>query len=386
MLGYVMAIPAALAILPLGLLFILSGLVVNLIQVAFYILVRPMSKNLYRRINKVVVELLWLELIWLIDWWAGVKVEVFAADSETFELMGKEHSLVICNHRSDIDWLVGWVLAQRSNCLGSTLAVMKKSLKFLPIIGWSMWFSDYVFVERSWAKDERTLKWGLERLEDFPRPFWLALFVEGTRFTHTKLSAARQYAISSDLPIPSNVLIPRTKGFVAAVTHIRSFVPAVYDITVAVPRDQPSPTMLRILSGQSSVVNLYIKRHTIQELPVTDAGIAQWCKDTFVAKDALLEQFFTTNTFGIQEYHNIGRPKKSLFVVITWSCLLLLGLVKFFQWSLLLSSWEGITSLLAFLVFITVIMHILIIFSQSERSDHVMVRSSDRLKENLLPK
>lgn len=43
-------------------------------QVAFYILVRPMSKNLYRRINKVVVELLWLELIWLIDWWAGVKV------------------------------------------------------------------------------------------------------------------------------------------------------------------------------------------------------------------------------------------------------------------------------------------------------------------------
>lgn len=39
-------------------------------------------------------------------------------------------------------------------------------------------------------------------------------------------------------------------------THIRSFVPAVYDITVAVPRDQPSPTMLRILSGQSSVVSL----------------------------------------------------------------------------------------------------------------------------------
>ena len=32
------------------------------------------SKNRYRKINKVVAELLWLELIWLIDWWAGVKV------------------------------------------------------------------------------------------------------------------------------------------------------------------------------------------------------------------------------------------------------------------------------------------------------------------------
>ena len=27
-------------------------------------------------------------------------------------LPGKEHALVVCNHRSDIDWLVGWILAQ----------------------------------------------------------------------------------------------------------------------------------------------------------------------------------------------------------------------------------------------------------------------------------
>jgi len=29
---------------------------------------------MYRKINKVVAELLWLELICLVDWWAGVKV------------------------------------------------------------------------------------------------------------------------------------------------------------------------------------------------------------------------------------------------------------------------------------------------------------------------
>ncbi|XP_021893331.1 1-acyl-sn-glycerol-3-phosphate acyltransferase 2-like [Carica papaya] len=125
--------------------------------------------------------------------------------------MGKEHALVICNHKSDIDWLVGWVLAQRSGCLGSALAVMKKSSKFLPVIGWSMWFSEYLFLERSWAKDESTLKSGLQRLKDFPQPFWLALFVEGTRFTQAKLLAAQEYAASTGLPIPRNVLIPRTK-------------------------------------------------------------------------------------------------------------------------------------------------------------------------------
>lgn len=106
-----MAIPAVLVIVPLGLLFILSGLIVNVIQAVVFVLLRPISKCLYRRINKVVAELLWLELIWLIDWWAGAKVEVYT-DQATFQLMGKEHALVLCNHRSDIDWLVGWVLAQ----------------------------------------------------------------------------------------------------------------------------------------------------------------------------------------------------------------------------------------------------------------------------------
>ncbi|KOM34153.1 hypothetical protein LR48_Vigan02g030300 [Vigna angularis] len=70
-------------------------------------------------------------------------VQVFT-DSETFRLMGKEHALVISNHRSDIDWLVGWVLAQRSGCLGSTLAVMKKSSKFLPICP-QVWINSHQF-------------------------------------------------------------------------------------------------------------------------------------------------------------------------------------------------------------------------------------------------
>jgi 1-acyl-sn-glycerol-3-phosphate acyltransferase len=28
----------------------------------------------------------------------------------------------------------------------------------LQVIGWSMWFAEYLFLERNWAKDENTLK------------------------------------------------------------------------------------------------------------------------------------------------------------------------------------------------------------------------------------
>ncbi|XP_043813564.1 1-acyl-sn-glycerol-3-phosphate acyltransferase 3 isoform X13 [Manihot esculenta] len=229
-----MAVPAALAIVPIGILFFFSGLIVNLIQAVLFIIVRPASKCMHTRINKIAAELLWLELIWLVDWWACLKIEVYA-DDETFEQMGKEHALVICNHRSDIDWLVGWILAQRSGCLGSTLAVMKKQAKMLP-------------------------------------------------------------------------------GFISAVAHTRSFIPAIYDCTVAVPKNQPAPTMLRIFRGQSSVIVLQIKRHSMQELPVTAGGISQWCKDVFVTKDAMLEKFFTKETFSDRKLQDIGRPKESLFV------------------------------------------------------------------------
>ncbi|KAK7832968.1 1-acyl-sn-glycerol-3-phosphate acyltransferase 2 [Quercus suber] len=335
-----MGIPAVLVVVPVGLLFILSGLLVNLIQAVFFILVRPLSKNMYRRINKVVAELLWLELICLVDWWAGVKVmnlfcntiELYT-DSETFQLMGKEHALFICNHRSDIDWLVGWVLAQRLDCLGSTLAIMKKAVKSLPVIGWSMWFSGYVFVERNWAKDENTLK-----------------------------------------------------GFVSAVSHMRSFVPAIYDCTVAVPKDQPPPTMLRILRGKSSVVKVHIRRHSMLELPETADGISQWCKDAFVTKDALLEKYLYKGSFSDLQKKDIGRPKKSLFVVICWLCLIVYGVVKFFQWSSLLSSLEGIAFLVIFLVLVTFLMHILIQSSESERSTPVNILTQDPVEEQLLQK
>ncbi|WOK93074.1 1-acyl-sn-glycerol-3-phosphate acyltransferase PLS1 [Canna indica] len=374
-----MAVAAALVVVPLGLVFLLSGLIVNLIQATFFIIIRPFSKSLYRRINRVVAELLWIQLVWLVDWWAGVKVELYA-ESKTFELMGKEHALVICNHKSDIDWLVGWILAQRSGCLGSALAVMKKSSKFLPVIGWSMWFTEYLFLERSWAKDENTLKWGLQRLQDFPRPFWLALFVEGTRFTPAKLLAAQEYAASQGLPIPRNVLIPRTKGFVSAVGNMRSFVPAVYDVTVAIPSDQPAPTMLRLLKGQSSVVHVHVKRHLLNDLPKTDDGVAQWCKDIFVAKDSLLDKYISEGTFGIEK-RQIGRPIKSLLVMVFWFSLLSYAAFRFFKWTQLLSTWKGVAFSTAGLVLVTVVMQIFIRFSQSERSSTARAARSRAKKE-----
>ncbi|CAO2837345.1 unnamed protein product [Amaranthus hypochondriacus] len=383
-----MDLPAILVIIPVGLIFLLSGLIVNLIQAIFYVLVRPISKNMYRRFNKVFVELLWLEPVWLFDWWGGVKVELHT-DSETFNLMGKEHALLISNHRSDIDWLIGWVLAQRSGCLGCTMAIMKNVLRYLPVMGWSMWFSEYVFVKRNWAKDQSTLKSGYEKLKDFPVPFWLALFVEGTRFTEPKLLDAQKYAISKGLDAPKNVLLPRTKGFIQAVQNLRPFVPAIYDVTLAVARDKPPPSMLTILKGKSSTVKVHIKRHLMHDLPEKSDDISQWCKNVFVAKDAFLENYFSGGSFGKEEMQDIGRSKQSLIVMIIWSCILSVGAIGFLLWTRLFSTWQGILVSAVFVLVVIVIMQILILFSQSEPnidSMPIKILPQDSMRDILLKK
>ncbi|BBN04344.1 lysophosphatidic acid acyltransferase / lysophosphatidylinositol acyltransferase [Marchantia polymorpha subsp. ruderalis] len=350
--------------LPLGLMFLISGFLINGLQVLSLVLLL-FSRKAYRVVNMIMMDILWSELVWLLDWWAGVKVRLYA-DGEAMKYLGKEHALLICNHRSDIDWLVGWLLAQRFGCLGGTRAVMKQSVKYLPVIGWSMYFSEYVFLARSWAKDEVTLKAGYRSLKGFPRPFWLALFVEGTRFTKKKLEAAQEYAASANMHIPQNVLIPRTKGFVSAIANLREFVPAVYDMTLAVSNDSTNPTMSGILKGQSSTIHVHLRRVPIETLPKADEEIAAWCKEAFVKKDEMLDDHNKINSFGEDLYQPIARTKAPLLIVIGWGIFLLTSSI----WLLrdVLSTWRGCMYVAGALSLISVLLEVLIGASQAERS------------------
>lgn len=164
--------------------------------------------------------------------------------------------------------------------------------------------------------------------------------------------------------------------FVASVSHMRSFVPAIYDMTVAIPKTSTPPTMLRLFKGQPSVVHVKVKRYLMKDLPETDEAVAQWCKDLFVAKDELLDKHKSNDSFPDSELHNIGRPVKSLMVVVCWASLLVFGTLKFLQWSNLFSSWKGFLVTGVCLGVVTVLMQIMIQFSQAERSNPSKVAPS----------
>lgn len=142
-----------------------------------------------------------------------------------------------------------------------------------------------------------------------------------------------------------------------------------------------------------------------------------FCKNLLITcflieKDKLLDKHITEDSFGEEQLQNIGRPAKSLVVrynllrvvkhiiasscvtaykltrlfsfsintqvVVCWACLLIVGAIKLFQSSALLSSWKGITVSATLLAVITILMQILINFTQSERSTPAKVAPAKR--------
>ena len=58
-----------------------------------------------------------LEVTFVSDWWANVDV-TFYGKKEDYEKIGTESAMLMPNHRSDIDWLVGYMIADRNGILG----------------------------------------------------------------------------------------------------------------------------------------------------------------------------------------------------------------------------------------------------------------------------
>ena len=100
--------------------------------------------------------------------------------------------------------------------------------------------------------------------------------------------------------MPQHLLLPRTKGFVACVQKLRktTHVKAVYDITVSYARNDGSIFQHAPSFAESLMIPrldrqwrffVHVDRHSINELPESDEGIAQWLEDRWVEKGERLE-------------------------------------------------------------------------------------------------
>lgn len=128
----------------------------------------------------------------------------------------------------------------------------------------------------------------------------LISYSEATRYTPKKYEEAKIWCKDNHKPMPKHLLYPRVKGFVTTVQHLRkaSHVKAVYDLTIAYSHKNKfleAPTMWETLSkaGLSDAgykFEVHAERFELASLPETDAELAQWLEDRWMAKGEWLEE------------------------------------------------------------------------------------------------
>ena len=141
-----------------------------------------------------------VQLLFLADWWSDSEVRIYA-DPALVSEVGQHSALIIMNHHFELDWMFGWMVADRFGVLGNARVFVKKMLKYVPIVGWAWNFSDVAYLERNWEKDQDIMTQSVQALSDYPDPVWLLIFAEGTRLSPEKLEASRDFARSRGLPI-----------------------------------------------------------------------------------------------------------------------------------------------------------------------------------------
>lgn len=278
--------------------FIISGLAINLVQALLYLLVGWWHHTLFRRLNYYLVWMIYAQLLFVADWWSSSELRLYA-DPQVLKELSKESGIVIMNHHFELDWLFGWMAADRNGVLGNARVFVKQILKYVPIVGWAWNFSDVAYLARNWEKDQAAMTESVNRLADYPHPVWLLLFAEGTRISPEKLEASREFARKRGLPLLRHCLTPRSKGFVHVMQHLnKDKVKYVYDVTLAVhPRDGAPATMSNILLGRTTVGEVYIRRFSVDDVPKDSEGATKFLMKLYEDKDALIDSYARTGSF-----------------------------------------------------------------------------------------
>ncbi|CAF94227.1 unnamed protein product, partial [Tetraodon nigroviridis] len=318
----------------MGFVFVVSGLIINFIQLCTCVL-WPINRQLYRRINCRLSYSLWSREA---GDDAGVVVRhrlyPCTPTKPRQTCLARSTLIIILNHNFEIDFLCGWTICERFGVLGvrakcgvSSKVLAKHELLKVPLIGWTWYFLEIVFCKRKWEDDRKTVFKGLERLRDYPECMWFLLYCEGTRFTEKKHQISMQVAESKGLPQLKYHLLPRTKGFTTTLHCLKGTVKAVYDVTLNF-KDNQTPTLLGIVNGKKYKADMSVRRFPVEDIPDDEQECAKWLHKLYQEKDALQETYNKEGKFPGPKVIPRRRPW-TLLNFLFWASVLLSPLIKF---------------------------------------------------------
>ena len=193
---------------------------------------------------------------------------------------------------------------------GRIHVVLKESLKKIPVIGWGMSLSKFIFLKRNWEQDKTGLAKHLHSLNKPEDPMWLMFFPEGTNLAPCTREKSKKWAEQNGYKDFQHVLLPRSTGLHFCLLKLRETVEYVYDCTIAyegVKRGEFAQDIFTIESSWFSgrppkSVNMHWRRFKISTIPLDDINVFDiWLRARWAEKDAFMEHYMQTGRFPADE-------------------------------------------------------------------------------------
>ncbi|XP_054154348.1 1-acyl-sn-glycerol-3-phosphate acyltransferase gamma-like [Oppia nitens] len=333
----------------------ISSLCVNLLQLINYLTIRFINIDIYRQINGYLQYIIYSQVVAVAEWWSHSTITFYFGDQQTLDQFGREHAFVVANHRYEVDAVFLWMIAAKTGTLGGCKAFGKRELRFVPIIGWSFMFGEYIFLARNWQRDSLNIGHGLDRLMAHQRPIMLMIAAEGTRFTEQKYRTSMKFAADKGLDVHyRHHLLPRVKGFAYSVKHLKQNYPncAIYNLQLAFDETREVISISNLIKGIPMNGSVYLKRIPIADVPTdSDQQTADYLYKLYQEKDDAMDYYFQHKQFpGQKQLH-----KPSLIpLIVLWTNFVVFGLSLAYILFTVFTSGSVGTIIIASLLIITV--------------------------------
>ena len=228
-----------------------------------------------------------------------------------------ERMILIANHQIYTDWLYLWWIGYTAGMHGRIYVVLKESLKRIPVVGWGMQFSQFIFLKRKWEQDKPRMAAHMQKFNKRSDPMWLMMFPEGTNLADSTREASQRWADTNGIKDMQHTLLPRSTGLRFVLQELRQTVDYVYDCTIAyegVLRGQFAQDIFTVgasyFGGRPpKSVNMYWRRFRVSAIPLDDPKKFElWLRNRWIEKDKFIEDYLRTGNFpaddGVNKDHN----------------------------------------------------------------------------------
>ncbi|KAI6213723.1 Acl-9 [Aphelenchoides besseyi] len=256
----------------------LFGTIYILMPMKLLIFIRP---RLYRQIVDRLVGF-WLCMpSGLMEYAFGVQMRVTGTAIDR-----TKPALIIMNHRTRLDWLFFWNALFRIDpmLLTTEKISLKGILKHVPGAGWAMACQAYIFLARSFEKDEKHINNMIDYYANSGQNYQLLLFVEGTDKCPLATGRSKAYAEKMNL-VHYDYLFASTGDYLENI----------YDVTLAYPNEiVQSEVDLAKLGACPTKIHFDVRKVDPKTLPENDVEIGQWLTNLWAEKEERLKRFYDT--------------------------------------------------------------------------------------------